>query len=311
MKKYLAIDLGGTKLAVSLFNDDKLVDKISEATLREGNDTVVPEQIIRMSADIIAKNKLSFDGTSGVGVSSCGPFIIKNGNKFLAKPYLCGGLTGGKYAPNEWKEIPLESVLKKTFPGVVIQNDCVAAVKAEKMFGAGKESDNFVYVTWSTGLGTGAIVDGHLISGKNGNAPHLGHIIVTKEDQHLCGCGQYGHMEGEVAGGALGRQYGERATAKEVFEKYRKGEDKAIKIVERAVDLFSLGLASMNAILDNEFFSIGGSVFTENKDILLPKIKEKFAEHAYVPLGTGVQIIESPLGERIADYGALSLVINA
>ncbi len=140
-------------------------------------------------------------------------------------------------------------------------------------FGAGKFHDNLVYVTWSTGIGAGAYVDGRLIRGKNGNAPHFGHIYML-EDGPQCGCGNYGDLEAIASGTAIARDYGVNS-AKVVFDNYRTGDEKAIQIVHRAAKNFARGLASLNALFDTEYIVLGGSVMNDS-DILLPLIREEF-----------------------------------
>jgi glucokinase len=79
-------------------------------------------------------------------------------------------------------------------------NDCAAAVLGERHFGAGKGLENLAYVTLSTGLGGGAIVDGHLLIGKDGNAVEVGHITIDPGSSLICGCGSPGHWEAYSSG---------------------------------------------------------------------------------------------------------------
>jgi glucokinase len=67
--------------------------------------------------------------------------------------------------------------------------------------------DHCAYVTWSTGIGLGLCVDGHVLRGKNGNAGHAGHSFVTDNQDALCGCGNTGDVEGMIAGNAIARRF--------------------------------------------------------------------------------------------------------
>jgi len=159
--------------------------------------------------------------------------------------------------------------------------------------------------TWSTGIGSGAYVNGRLIKGKNGNAPHLGHIYLV-EDGPLCGCGNFGDMEALVSGMAIARDYG--GTTEEVFSAYHRGDKRAKKIIQRAAKFFARGLASINAILDTKVFVIGGSVFMNNFDLLTPLIENEFYK-SFPALSYGVKIRRSALDTYLGDMAALSLVM--
>ncbi len=106
----------------------------------------------------------------------------------------------------------IEAPLRKRFAHVRVENDAVAALEAERRWGALQGFDHCAYVTWSTGVGVGLCVDGRVLRGKNGNAGHAGHIFVVDDDSDaLCGCGNVGDVEGLVAGNAIARRFGCRA----------------------------------------------------------------------------------------------------
>ncbi len=105
----------------------------------------------------------------------------------------------------------LELPLLERFSQVRVENDCVAALAAERRWGALQGIDHCAYVTWSTGIGMGLCVDGRLLRGKNGNAGHGGHMFVSDNDEALCGCGNVGDVEALVAGNAIARRFGSDA----------------------------------------------------------------------------------------------------
>jgi glucokinase len=117
----------------------------------------------------------------GIGVGSIGPLDLQSG---------CIVNT-----PNfPFKHIPVVAPLREEF-GVPVRllNDCGAAVMGERRFGLGRGIDNLFYVTLNTGLGGSAIVDGHPLSGKDGNAPEIGHVVIDRLSSMVCGCGARGH----------------------------------------------------------------------------------------------------------------------
>ena len=306
---YGAVDIGGTKITASLANREGIQIKVRQNVKLLGDNGTVPKQADSLIRYCCKEIDIDKNGLKGIGISTCSPFKKENGCKVVVTPNLCGGLSrSGETAPNYWTEIPLEEVLSKEYKNLMIENDCVSAVVAERLFGAGREENNLVYVTWSTGVGGGAYVDGVLIRGKNGNALHLGHVYVA-EDGHECGCGNYGDLESLTSGIAIARDYGvKRDEAEKVFSAYRNKDDKAVKVVKRAARNFSRGLASVNSLLDTKVFVIGGGVFLKNKDILLPLIREEFYK-SFPALSRGVDIREAELDFYLGDLAALSLVM--
>ncbi|MBW6516925.1 MAG: ROK family protein [ANME-2 cluster archaeon] len=306
---YLAgVDIGGTKITVSLANAGGIPVKVYQHTRLEGTHTVIPEQVDFLLGYACEQSGVQPDTIMAVGVSSCGPFVKETGQVQLVAPNLCGGLVKGKgIISNNWTRIPLEAVLSRRWSTLKIENDAVAAVVAERLFGAGRGEDDLVYITWSTGIGSGAYSDGRLIHGKNGNAPHIGHIYLA-EGGPRCGCGNFGDMESLVSGVAIARDLGGGGTAEDVFNACRSGDRKANEIISRAVRNFARGLASLNAILDTKVIVIGGSVFMNNIDILLPAIRDEFYR-SFPVLSEEVDIRPSALGSYLGDMAALSLVM--
>jgi glucokinase len=243
-----------------------------------------------------------------VGVSSCGPFRRVGGAIELVSPNICGSMAPERgVLPNDWDSIPLEGELRKHFKDLKIENDAVAGVVAESIFGVGQGCDNLLYVTWSTGIGTGAIVDGRLIRGKNGNAPHGGHVYLGDAGP-TCGCGNVCDLESVASGTSIALDYGGGATTAEVFEAYYKGDPLAKDAVKKAARYFARGLASINSVLDTARIAIGGSVFLNHRDLLLPLIKDEFYR-SFPALTKDVIISPTELGEFLGDMAAISLVI--
>jgi glucokinase len=303
-----AVDIGGTKITVSIAKRSGITVKLYQHARKIGDNRTIPLQVDAMTANACERIGISRDDISAMGVSTCSPFEKGREGLMLVAPNLAGGLARDRSnrPENDWTEIPLEPELSRFYKDLKIGNDCVTAVAAERLFGAGRGEDDLVYVTWSTGIGAGAYVDGRLIMGKNGNAPHLGHIFIA-EDGPRCGCGNRGDLESLVSGTAIARDYGGGAGAKEVFAAYRRGEPRAKEIIERAARNFARGLASINAILDTKVFVLGGSVMKDS-DILLPLVKDEFFA-SFPALSRGVDIRLSALDDYLGDIAALSLVM--
>jgi glucokinase len=208
------VDIGGTKIAVSVADRQGVRGKVSEPTATVGDRGAVAAQIIRLIGASCHAGGLAVSDIAAVGVASCGPFVMQDGKIELAAPNICGGLAGkARGLPNDWPTAYLEAPLSQAFPYVRVENDGVAALEAERRWGALQGMANCAYVTWSTGIGMGLCVDGRILRGKNGNAGHAGHTFVSDNAEALCGCGNVGDVEGLVAGNAITRRFGSQGYA--------------------------------------------------------------------------------------------------
>jgi glucokinase len=305
------VDIGGTKVAVQIADAQGVRGKLSEPTAKEGENDALAQQIIRMVGQSCALAGVSVADIAAVGVATCGPFVINQGMVELAGPNICGGLAGkARGLPNDWTTALLEAPLKAVFPGVRVENDGVGALEAERRWGALQGLSHCAYVTWSTGIGMGLCVDGHILRGKNGNAGHAGHTFVSTNHDALCGCGLTGDVEGLVAGNAIPRRFGVQGFTDStmLFIAARAGNTGAIAIVDDLCDVMGRALFNMVATLDLQRISIGGSVFWHNRDYLLPKL-QAYLRGKLPALTDGVEIVPAGLGEQVGDYAALALVV--
>ncbi len=308
------VDLGGTKVAVSLANRDGLHAKRTQPTAKEGTNDALAQQIIRMIGESCLQAGFKQPDIDAVGVSSCGPFVLKDGLIELAAPNICGGLAGtARGLPNDWQSAQLEAPLRALFPNVRIENDGIGALEAERRWGAlqhdGRPLDNCAYVTWSTGIGTGLCVDGHVLHGKNGNAGHAGHMFVSANSDALCGCGNIGDLEALVAGNAIPRRFSSLGwpDSASLFIAAKAGNIPAIAIIDDLCEIMGRALYNLIVTLDLERISLGGSVFWHHRAYLLPKLQA--VVHGKLPaLTDGCELVPAGLGDQVGDWGALALV---
>jgi glucokinase len=302
------IDIGGTKVAVSL-NDGAsrdLLARRSEPTAKTGGNDALALQVLRMVDEACAEVGIAPAQVSAAGVSSCGPFVKVDGRIELAAPNICGGLAGpDRGLPNDWRTALLEAPLARRFGTLRIENDCVAALEAERRWGALQGIDHCAYVTWSTGIGTGLCVDGHVLRGKNGNAGHAGHMFVSDNDEALCGCGNVGDVEALVAGNAVARRFG--ADAATLLQRAQAGDATCAAQVDELCRVLGRALYNLVVSLDLQRISLGGSVFWHNRDYLLPRLQAQLAGHLPA-LTDGCDLVPAGLQDRVGDYAALALV---
>ena len=165
--------------------------------------------------------------------------------------------------------------------------------------------DDCAYVTWSTGIGVGLCVDGHVLRGKNGNAGHAGHSFVVDDQDALCGCGNRGDVESLVAGNAIARRFGHDAA--DWLGRASAGDAAAQENVDGLCRILGRMLYNLVATLDLQRISLGGSVFWHHRAYLLPRLQAHVQAH-FPALTQGVILAPAGLGDRVGDYAALALV---
>jgi glucokinase len=304
------VDIGGTKVAVSLSRPGsrQLLARQAEPTATAGRNDALAQQVLRLVDAACAEAGVAPSAVDAIGVSSAGPFVLNDGCIELASPNICGGLAGpARGLPNDWTTAVLEAPLRRRFGRVRVENDAVAALEAERRWGALQRMDHCAYVTWSTGVGVGLCVDGRALRGKNGNAGHAGHTFVSDDDNlhALCGCGNVGDVEGLIAGNAVARRFAQPAL--ELFAAAAAGETQASQRADALCRVMGRLLYNLVATLDLQRISLGGSVFWHNRDFLLPRLQAQI-DGRLQPLTRGVRLVPAGLGEKVGDYAALALV---
>ncbi|MBS7652368.1 MAG: ROK family protein [Candidatus Bathyarchaeia archaeon] len=304
---YAAIDIGATNVRVATGNESGISDRLLEATDKARGAWGVTSQIIRML------KTLDLRGLHSIGVGSIGPLRMSEG---------C--IVGAPNLP--FKEIPIVKPLEEEFKVPVrLINDCSAAALGEHIYGAGRGVNHLVYVTLSTGIGGGAIVDGHLLQGKDGNAHEVGHLTIDPYSELTCGCGCRGHWEAycgginipnyarlllrgrkiergpllELAEGNL-----QRLTAETIFRAAGLGDPTALWVVEKIGEVNAVGFANIVNVYDPELITVGGSIALKNQELILRPIEQGITNHL---INRKPKIIITPLGEDAVLYGALAL----
>lgn len=308
------VDIGGTKVAVTLVDDQGSRCKLAAPTVTQGQPDALGLQIIDLIKQCCEQVALPLSAIERVGVASCGPFVLNQGMVELAAPNICGGLAGkARGLPNDWQTALLEAPLRAAFAHVRVENDGIGALEAERRWGAlqhnGVPMRNCAYVTWSTGIGTGLCVDGHVLRGKNGNAGHAGHTFVTDNFDALCGCGNVGDVEGLVAGNAIARRFASAgyADSAALFKSAYAGDAQAVAIIDELCRVMGRMMFDLVATLDLDRISIGGSVYWHHREYLLPRLRAQL-QGKLPALTNGCELVSAGLGERVGDFGALALV---
>lgn len=306
------IDIGGTKIAVSIApaGRQEPLARQTAATVKTGPAPVLVDQIFTLFEQACAAAGVDPQHVRTAGVSSCGPFVMDTQGRIeLAAPNICGGLAGHAGGPpNAWTHIALEAGLAQRFVHLRIDNDCIAALEAERRWGALRDQSHCAYVTWSTGIGMGLCVDGRALRGKNGNAGHAGHMIVSDDlAQALaphCGCGNVGDVEALTSGSHFPAVSGHEAP--QLARLALAGNDHAQAHVRRMCTILGRALYNVVTTLDLQRIAIGGSIFWGLQDLALPWLREEISGR--IPsLTQGVELVPAGLGAQVGDYAALAL----
>ena len=308
MAPVACVDIGGTKVAVSVADGQGVRAKVAEPTATIGDRGALAAQIIRLVGQSCANAGVAVADIAAVGVASCGPFVMAGGLIELAAPNICGGMAGtARGLPNDWPTAYLEAPLRRAFGTVRVENDCIGALEAERRWGALQGLEHCAYVTWSTGIGMGVCADGRVLRGKNGNA---GHTFVNDNQDALCGCGNLGDVEGLIAGNAIARRFGQQgyADASALMAAARAGDTIALERVEELCRVMGRAIYNLVVTLDLQRISMGGGVFWHHRDFLLPRVVAHM-QGKLPALTQGVEIVPAGLGTAVGDYAALALVL--
>ena len=306
------VDIGGSKIAVSLaqagLERPLLQGRSVEPTVQGGAPDALARQVLRLIDTACAAAAVPSESLQALGVSACGPFVMRSGMVELAAPNIVNAQRGdasgqdGKAMPS----LPLEAPLRQRFATARVENDAIAALEAERRWGALQGLDHCAYVTWSTGIGMGLCVDGRVLRGKNGNAGHAGHSLVVDERDALCGCGNVGDVESLVGGAALQRRLG--LDARTLLERARGGDAWAVAHADDLCRVMGRALYNLVATLDLQAISIGGSLYWNHREFLLPRLQAELSGRLPA-LTQGCELRSAGLGADVGDYAALALVL--
>ncbi|MBI5700566.1 ROK family protein [Candidatus Saganbacteria bacterium] len=293
MKKYFAgIDIGGTKIASAIADSNgKIVSDINVPTHADQGKTKVIANIIKSVKTLIAGNKVK---VSAIGIGAPGPIIYDKGI-IINPPNLSG-----------WKKVNLKSILEDEFNmPVYVDNDANCAALGEALFGAGVNAKDFLYITVSTGIGGGIIIDRKIYRGKNGSAGEFGHMIIDPSG-YKCGCGNYGDLEAMASGTSIRKRSGDDAMA--IHIKAGQGDKKALKVIDETTKYLGMGLANLINIFNPELVVVGGGL--SNMGELLLKPTRKYAKEYSLPLPySSVKIVRAKLGSNSGVMGAIALCL--
>jgi len=281
----VGIDLGGTQVRVALARSDgRLVASVKTKTPL----LPTPQALVDWAAGEIDRHR-GREKVRSITIAAPGPIDTKRG--MLVNP------------PNlPWQNVPLVAMMSRaTGASVHLANDADMAGLGEFHHGAGRGSRNMVYITWSTGVGGGLIIDGKLHRGAHGTAGEIGHMIIDPNGP-LDNCGQRGCLEAFVSGTALARETGH--TAAELFAAAASGDRQARVVVERAARYMGIALISLTNALDPEIFVMGGGV-SRSWALVYPTMIQTLHSSPFIKPARRPRLRRARLGDRAGQVGAV------
>lgn len=281
------IDLGGTQVRVVAARSDGRITGERKAKTWSFSG---PQPFIAWLADAIAE--LAAGGkVKSIGIGSPGPLDIARGrivNPANLPPW-CHGLH-------------ISELLSKAAGAPVhLGNDADLAGLGEHRQGAGRGARNQVYVTWSTGIGTGLIIEGRLYNGSHGNAGEGGHTVIDPFGP-VCNCGQRGCVEAFAGGRSLEKQTGRSAA--DLFAAAKAGEQEALAVVERAAYMLGIGILNFTNLFDPDVIVVGGGI-TNSWSLVSRELKRPLLESPFVKRERRPAIKRAALGGRVGIVGAV------
>jgi glucokinase len=303
----LALDVGGTKLAAGLVDEAGGVHSFLVAPTPAS-----PAQ--RLDVLFSLGRKVIADAgaeVTAVGIGCGGPLDAERG-VLISPPHLPG-----------WRDLPLAELTSAEFDRpAALENDGTAAAEAEYRFGAGIGTTHMVYLTLSTGVGGGAVLDGRVYRGATGNGAEFGHVVVDRNGRVCHGCGNRGCLEAYTSGTSIAARARELAdehsslstvedvTAEVVIAHAAAGDPVAALVWREAVEALGSGLTSIVNVLEPELVVLGGGVSKAGEGLFAPA-RAAVRAGAMTPGGRAVRVERAVLGDQVGVVGAAAVAMRS
>ncbi len=264
-----AVDIGGTKLAVGLVDENGKV--LAKKEIVTGFDSSYSAGLEKIASMVREMERYARVEITGIGIGSTGP----------VDP-LTGELGDVDFLPDWRRKNPVRDLGQLFGVNVALENDADAGALAEAAWGAGWGKSRLIYITVGTGIGGGILFDGHLYRGVGGSHPELGHQVIDLSGP-ACSCGFRGCWESLASGPAMAAWAHEQApaydsyrTAKQVCKLALEGDELARKVVDREVYYLGLGIANLINLFAPDKIVLGGGLMRSAR-LFLDGIRKQIA----------------------------------
>jgi glucokinase len=310
----IGIDLGGTKTAAAMIDDNNvIINKLSAPTQPEEGNDKVPETIASLSLRLCEDAKIKPSDVSVMGIASPGAINSETGYIERAHNLMM-------------EHYPLvDKVRELTGIGnIKIENDANAAALGEAVAGAAKGAACSVMITLGTGVGGGFVIDGKVFSGFNFIGGEFGHMVIEYNGRP-CNCGRRGCWESYSSATALIKRTKEvmeqnpdsklhevcaeqgKVNGKAAFIAARRGDKAAEALVDEYVSYLCCGIVNVINMLQPEVLCLGGGISNEGDGLMIP-LQKKIDEEIFVRgIGRSTEIRIAKLANDAGLIGAANL----
>ena len=311
MKKVVAgIDIGGTNISIAVAETG---GEVASKRQLPTQSSLGPFSAFDKMSEAIEKMLAEepFD-LEAVGVGSPSPIDVRKGLIMSPSTLL------------DWSEFPIVDLLNDRFGvPVKLENDANAAAVGEYIYGAGRGYRNIFYLTVSTGIGGGIIIDGNLYHGISTAAGEIGHTII-QPDGIRCNCGSRGCLETICAGVHIARRARERLengeasilsgmvsdidsiTARTVVDAVQQGDPLATAIWDETCHFLAIGIANVITLVAPEIVIVGGGVAAAG-DLLFVQLRKRVPHFVSMVPADKINIVPARLGTESGLYGAVAI----
>ena len=289
----LGLDIGGTKIAAGVVDADGAAHGFVTAPSDVDSVRGV-ERLFDLGRRAVADSGVDVEA---VGIGCGGPLDSEKG-LLIAPLHLPG-----------WKDVPVAELAASAFDRpAFLDNDGTAGAAGEHRFGAGRGTQAMVYLTISTGVGGGVVLNGVVQRGRSGNGGELGHVTVDWHGRRCRGCGRRGCLEAYCSGTSIAERAVEAGmedgvTAADVAQAANAGDELASRVWDETCEALACGLTSIANLFEPEVIVLGGGVVRTGEQLLAP-VRTSVAEQM---IGPPVSIVSAVSGDAVGVVGAAAI----
>lgn len=313
----IGVDIGRTNISAAIADlDAKIINETKKPTgAEEGYERVIA-RVAKMIEELIAQSVVDRNNIMGVGLAVGG--LIDKKREII------------EFSPDfQWRNVdPAKKLSEAVGLPVMIDNVTRVAAIGELHYGIGEKYRNFICVNIGYGIGAGIIIDGKPFYGSHGVSGEFGHIMVSKDNDSLCNCGNRGCLEAIASGygiamtmrkllkeGAVSRVFNvdptnwDNITAERVIEAAKQGDPLSLSVIQDAMEYLAIGIVNLITLFDPEAIILSGRVALAG-DLIVGPIKTAIKSRSINVNRKDIYVGVATYGSRAALMGAIALILN-
>lgn len=317
-KLLCGVDLGGTKLSVGLYTrEGEQVDKFETKDHAEKDNDGITADVIGSVKKILSRNRKTDADLRGIGIGVAAHIRFKEGLVITSSNF-----------KTQFKSYPIRDKIQPHFMvPVILDNDANAQAYGEFRFGAGIGRRDIIFMTVSTGIGAGIIINGKLVRGVTGTAGEIGHTIIEYDSEQMCTCGNKGCLMAHSSGLFFPSLYRNKlevgkislfgftpqdvskVDGRLILEGMNQGDEISSEIYHESAQIVGFGVYNLFQILNPEAVIIGGGLMNLGP-AYLGEIQKTFYSLVKDMMYDRMEIIPAELGSDSGLIGAAALPLE-